>query len=85
MDFPKIKYTNAKHFNLVYVHEPKFGVLDFIFGIARFEVFLAQFSFRLSRPFYFSYFLLLIFFLAAKSRAKPGNGTLINYRYNGPF
>ena len=41
MDFPKIKYTNAKHFNLVYVHEPKFGVLDFIFGIARFEVFLA--------------------------------------------
>lgn len=57
IDFAKIKYKNVQYFNLVYVREPKFGVLD-LFAIARPELFLALFlsffsTFLLQLPFAF--------------------------------
>ena len=63
----------------------------FFFFCCPFSIFLfLPFFFSFFWPFYSRYLLLFISFLSAvKSwvliKSKPGNGTFINYRYNGPF
>ena len=81
----------------MHAHKPKFGLVSFVcllfFGkFLPFQISFLSLSFCFSQLIYFCYFLHVIFLLATiKSlvliMAKPGNGTLTNYRYhyNGPF
>ena len=48
--FAAIKYKNEQYFNLVYVHEPKFGVLDFFCDCLS-RIFSCPFSFVFLDPF----------------------------------
>ena len=82
IDFPKIKYKNVEYFSLEHAHKPKYGLPVPNFFIALFLSFFSALLLSLPFPFHIlsgcpkSWVLIM---------GKAGNGTLINYRYNGTF
>ena len=93
-DFHQGRYQNVQCFTLEHVHEPKIGLVLFVVvfffaGVIRL-LFSCPFPFLFLSPFSHASFCSSYPFWQPKKfdcwlYFKPGNGTLINFRCNGPF